>query len=43
MCGITGWLDYERDLRAERRVVEAMTETLAAPVRLGNGRGPSSV
>lgn len=29
MCGITGWVDYERDLRAERQVLEAMTETLS--------------
>lgn len=28
MCGITGWVDFERDLRQERRTIEAMTETL---------------
>ncbi|MDT7742590.1 MAG: hypothetical protein QOE59_1668 [Actinomycetota bacterium] len=35
MCGITGWVDYERDLRGERQVVEAMTETLGC-------RGPDA-
>jgi len=29
MCGITGWVSFERDLRAERAVVGAMTETMA--------------
>jgi asparagine synthase (glutamine-hydrolysing) len=29
MCGITGWVSFERDLRAERAVVDAMTETMA--------------
>lgn len=28
MCGITGWLSYEQDVRAHRSVVEAMTDTL---------------
>lgn len=28
MCGITGWLDYERDLTHRRAVIEEMTETL---------------
>lgn len=28
MCGITGWLDFERDLKQEGRTIEAMTETL---------------
>ncbi|MEY9930251.1 asparagine synthase (glutamine-hydrolyzing) [Catenulispora sp. GP43] len=28
MCGITGWVSYERDLSAERATVEAMTETM---------------
>lgn len=28
MCGITGWVDFERDLRQEGRTIEAMTETL---------------
>jgi asparagine synthase (glutamine-hydrolysing) len=28
MCGITGWLDYERNLSALRPVVEIMTDTL---------------
>src|SRR5215469_17574757 len=29
MCGITGWVSFERDLRAERADVEAMTETMS--------------
>jgi asparagine synthase (glutamine-hydrolysing) len=28
MCGITGWVDFSRDLAGERAVVEAMTETM---------------
>jgi asparagine synthase (glutamine-hydrolysing) len=35
MCGITGWVDFERDLRRERGVVDAMTETMAC-------RGPDA-
>lgn len=35
MCGITGWVDFERDLRAERATVEAMTATMAC-------RGPDA-
>lgn len=29
MCGITGWIDFERDLRRERGTLEAMTRTMA--------------
>ncbi|MDQ3404769.1 MAG: asparagine synthase (glutamine-hydrolyzing) [Actinomycetota bacterium] len=29
MCGITGWLDFGRDLRAESPVVDAMVDTMA--------------
>ncbi|UXX96652.1 asparagine synthase (glutamine-hydrolyzing) [Streptomyces sp. AD2-2] len=29
MCGITGWLDWERDLTAEVAVLSRMTQTLA--------------
>ncbi|WP_143254479.1 asparagine synthase (glutamine-hydrolyzing) [Amycolatopsis azurea] len=29
MCGIAGWVDWQRDLSNERRVLEGMTETLA--------------
>ncbi|HHW14009.1 MAG TPA: asparagine synthase (glutamine-hydrolyzing), partial [Firmicutes bacterium] len=37
MCGITGWIDWERDLTGEeeRAILERMTETLAA-------RGPDA-
>lgn len=28
MCGITGWVDFGRDLRAERSTLEAMTATM---------------
>ncbi|MEU7061406.1 asparagine synthase (glutamine-hydrolyzing) [Streptomyces sp. NPDC046197] len=29
MCGITGWVSYDRDLRAEAATLDAMTETMA--------------
>ncbi|MGW7382413.1 asparagine synthase (glutamine-hydrolyzing) [Streptomyces sp. NPDC054794] len=29
MCGITGWVSFDRDLRTEAAVVDAMTETMA--------------
>jgi asparagine synthase (glutamine-hydrolysing) len=29
MCGITGWISYQRDLAAERPTVDAMTETMS--------------
>lgn len=29
MCGITGWVSFRRDLRAEHATVDAMTETMA--------------
>ncbi|RKN62845.1 asparagine synthase (glutamine-hydrolyzing) [Streptomyces klenkii] len=35
MCGITGWVDFTRDLTTEQHVVRAMTGTLAA-------RGPDA-
>ena len=35
MCGMTGWVDFSRDLTRERIVVEAMTETMAC-------RGPDA-
>ncbi|MFI1016070.1 asparagine synthase (glutamine-hydrolyzing) [Streptomyces sp. NPDC020965] len=35
MCGITGWVDFERDLRHERRATAAMTGTMAC-------RGPDA-
>ncbi|HUZ24117.1 MAG TPA: asparagine synthase (glutamine-hydrolyzing) [Streptosporangiaceae bacterium] len=35
MCGITGWVDFGRDLRAERATLEAMTATMAC-------RGPDA-
>ncbi|MBD0747947.1 asparagine synthase (glutamine-hydrolyzing) [Streptomyces sp. CBMA152] len=28
MCGITGWISFDRDLRAEQDTVDAMTETM---------------
>ena len=28
MCGIAGWVDFGRDLRAERPAIEAMTATM---------------
>jgi asparagine synthase (glutamine-hydrolysing) len=35
MCGITGWVGFSRDLRQERRTIDAMTETMAC-------RGPDA-
>src|SRR3954449_2786881 len=35
MCGITGWISFERDLAREREVLDAMTETMAC-------RGPDA-
>ncbi|GLW99632.1 asparagine synthase (glutamine-hydrolyzing) [Microtetraspora sp. NBRC 16547] len=35
MCGIAGWVDYDRDLRTERDVAQAMTDTMAC-------RGPDA-
>ncbi|GGM07904.1 asparagine synthetase B [Streptomyces fumigatiscleroticus] len=29
MCGITGWVSFDRDLRAEAAALDAMTETMA--------------
>ncbi|EGL82786.1 asparagine synthase (glutamine-hydrolyzing) [Caldalkalibacillus thermarum TA2.A1] len=29
MCGITGWVDFQRDLRIEKEIIFKMTETLA--------------
>ncbi|MEV0183339.1 asparagine synthase (glutamine-hydrolyzing) [Streptomyces sp. NPDC050625] len=29
MCGITGWVSFDRDLRGEAATVDAMTETMA--------------
>ena len=28
MCGITGWVDFGRDLRGQRAAIEAMTATM---------------
>lgn len=50
MCGITGWVSFDRDLRSETAVLDAMTETMACrgpddrgtwvqgPVALGHRR-----
>jgi asparagine synthase (glutamine-hydrolysing) len=35
VCGIAGWISYQRDLRAEQAAVDAMTETMAC-------RGPDA-
>jgi asparagine synthase (glutamine-hydrolysing) len=35
MCGITGWISYDRDLTADRGTVEAMADTMAC-------RGPDA-
>jgi asparagine synthase (glutamine-hydrolysing) len=35
MCGITGWISFERDLERERDVLDAMTSTMAC-------RGPDA-
>src|ERR1700739_712681 len=36
MCGITGWISFDCDLRRERETLEAMTETMAC-------RGPDAL
>src|SRR5918912_2519192 len=35
MCGIAGWLDFDRNLTAERATAQAMTDTMAC-------RGPDA-
>jgi asparagine synthase (glutamine-hydrolysing) len=35
MCGITGWISFDRDLAREREILEAMTQTMAC-------RGPDA-
>ncbi|MDI5962898.1 asparagine synthase (glutamine-hydrolyzing) [Streptomyces sp. SL13] len=35
MCGITGWISYDRDLTGERATLDAMTQTMAC-------RGPDA-
>lgn len=40
MCGITGWVDFGRDLRAERPAIEAMTLTM---VNRGPARGEAAL
>ncbi|MFB9476607.1 asparagine synthase (glutamine-hydrolyzing) [Nonomuraea salmonea] len=35
MCGITGWISFDRDLAREHKVLDAMTETMAC-------RGPDA-
>ncbi|ASL45731.1 Asparagine synthetase [glutamine-hydrolyzing] 3 [Burkholderia sp. AD24] len=37
MCGITGWVDFERDVGHEAAIIDAMTDTLAH--RGPDGRG----
>ncbi|WP_204465444.1 asparagine synthase (glutamine-hydrolyzing) [Shouchella xiaoxiensis] len=36
MCGITGWIDWQRDLRTEKNQIESMAKTL-------NRRGPDAL
>ena len=38
MCGITGWVDFRRDLRAHRVDIDAMTDTMALPRTGRRGR-----
>ena len=42
MCGITGWVSYDRDLTAERATLEAMTETMACAGRTARACGSTS-
>ncbi len=35
MCGIAGWVDFDRNLTAERVAAQAMTDTMAC-------RGPDA-
>jgi asparagine synthase (glutamine-hydrolysing) len=46
VCGIAGWVSYQRDLRAEQTTVQAMTETMACrgPDERGTWiRGPAAL
>lgn len=46
MCGITGWVSYERNLVSERAMVEAMTETMSCRGPDDNGTwisGPAAL
>src|SRR5262245_43219945 len=46
MCGITGWISYDRDLRREQEIVDAMTETMACRGPDARGtwvRGPAAL
>src|SRR4051795_6160413 len=46
MCGIAGWVSFERDLRREQSVVDAMTETMACRGPDASGtwvRGPAAL
>lgn len=44
MCGITGWVDYQRDLSREHEIIDAMTATMACrgPDAVGIWTGPSA-
>ena len=43
MCGITGWVDFSRDLEQHAPLLAAMTDTLAlrGPDASGSWRGPA--
>ncbi|ANZ14198.1 asparagine synthase [Streptomyces noursei ATCC 11455] len=46
MCGITGWISFDRDLRSEQETVDAMTETMACRGPDDRGtwvRGPAAL
>ncbi|MFI9201356.1 asparagine synthase (glutamine-hydrolyzing) [Streptomyces sp. NPDC053048] len=46
MCGIAGWVDFERDLGSERRILAAMTETMSCRGPDAEGmwaRGPAAL
>jgi asparagine synthase (glutamine-hydrolysing) len=39
MCGIAGWVDFERDMTRERAATRAMAETMACRGPTTNGYG----
>ncbi|MFE3652964.1 asparagine synthase (glutamine-hydrolyzing) [Streptomyces sp. NPDC059101] len=46
MCGITGWISFDRDLRSEQETVDAMTETMSCRGPDDRGtwvRGPAAL
>ncbi|GAK12831.1 hypothetical protein JCM19039_2633 [Geomicrobium sp. JCM 19039] len=43
MCGIAGWLDWKKDLRAQVEQIETMTNVLAHRVPMLQTFGPINI